>query len=305
VPGRGRQTFPLVPRHALTGLPFGNLRSHRRGPGSEVIGSRPYRPGDPISAIDWGATARLSAATGRDEFVVRERLADDAPRVALVLDRRPAMSLYAPPLPWLSKPTVVREAVAAVVASARAARADLASLDFADGAAHWLPPARRDHSDLIQARLAAPAAAPEDCLERSLSFLGQHRTDLPGGSFVFVFSDFLAPPSPEMWLQAGAYGWDVVPVVIQDPVWEQSFPDVHGAALQIADPATEAVSLVRLSRREAAAMRAGNVARRQQLDEELRSCGLRAVVLSTSDPYEIDRAFIQWAEERRRGARRR
>jgi hypothetical protein len=93
--------------------------------------------------------------------------------------------------------------------------------------------------------------------------------------------------------------------VIQDPVWEQSFPDVHGAALQIADPATEAVSLVRLSRREAAAMRAGNVARRQQLDEELRSCGLRAVVLSTSDPYEIDRAFIQWAEERRRGARRR
>jgi uncharacterized protein (DUF58 family) len=301
VPARGRQTFPLVPRHALTGLPFGNLRSHRRGPGSEVIGSRPYRPGDPISAIDWGATARLSAATGRDEFVVRERLADDAPRVALVLDRRPAMSLYAPPFPWLSKPTVVREAVAAVVASALAARADLASLDFADGAAHWLPPGRRDRGDLIQGRLTAQTAAPEDSLERSLSFLARHRADLPGGSFVFVFSDFLVPPSPETWLQAGAYGWDVVPVVIQDPVWEQSFPDVHGAALQITDPATGATSLVRLSRREAAARRAEHVARRQQLDEDLTSCGLRAVALSTGDPYEIDRAFVQWAEERRRG----
>jgi hypothetical protein len=200
---------------------------------------------------------------------------------------------------------VVHEAVAAVVASALAARADLASLDFADGAAHWLPPARRDRSDLIQERLAAPTGAPEDSLARSLSFLAQHRTDLPGGSFVFVFSDFLAPPGPEMWLQAGAYGWDVVPVVIQDPVWEQSFPDVHGAALQIADPATGAVSLVRLSRREAMARRADNVARRQRLDEELTSCGLRAVVLSTSDPCEIDRAFVEWAAERRRGAGRR
>jgi hypothetical protein len=215
------------------------------------------------------------------------------------------MSLYAPPLPWLSKPTVVREAVAAVVASALAARADLASLDFADGVAHWLPPARRDRSDLIQERLATLAAAPEDSLERSFSFLARHRTDLPGGSFVFLFSDFLAPPSPEAWLQAGAYGWDVVPVVIQDPVWEQSFPDVHGAAMQIADPASGAVSLVRLSRGEAAATRAENVARRRQLDDELASCGLRPVVLSTSDPYEIDRAFIQWAEERRRGAGRR
>ena len=302
--GRGRETFPLVPRHALTGLPFGNLRSHRRGPGSEVIGSRPYRPGDPVSTIDWGATARLSAATGRDEFVVRERLADDAPRVALVLDRRPAMTLYQPPLPWLSKPTVLREAVGAVVASVVAACADLAAFDFAGGTAHWVPPARGDCSELVATRLADPEPAPEDSLERALSFLGGHRADLPGGSFVFVFSDFLAPPRPDAWLEANAHGWDVVPVVIQDPFWERSFPDVHGAALPIADPATGGVSVVRISRREAAERRRANVARSARLTEELASCGLRAVELSTSDPYEIDRAFIQWAEERRRGRSR-
>jgi uncharacterized protein (DUF58 family) len=300
VAARRRATFPLVPRHALSGLPFGNVRSRRRGPGLEVIGSRPYRPGDPVSTIDWGATARLSSAYGRDEFVVRERIADDAPRVAVVLDRRPAMSLYAPPLPWLSKAVVVREAVAAVAASAIAARADLAELDFAGGEAHWAPPARGDRRKLLETRLADPAPAPEDTLERSLAFLGRHRADLPAGSFVFVCSDFLAPPAPEAWLQANDRGWDVVPVVIQDPVWERSFPDVHGAALPLVDPATGAVSVVRLSRREAAARRDANTERAARLDRELASCGLRAVTLTTEDPYEIDGAFLAWAAERRR-----
>jgi uncharacterized protein (DUF58 family) len=298
---RRRETFPLVPRHALTGLPFGSLRSRRRGPGSEVIGSRAYRPGDPVSTIDWGATARLSAATGRDEFVVRERAADDAPRVALVLDHRPAMQLYPPPLPWLSKHTVVREAVAAIVASAVAARADLASLDFAGGTPHWAPPARGDRSGLVEERLSDASPAPEDSIERSLAFLGQHRADLPGGSFVFVLSDFLAPPAADAWLQANARGWDVVPVVIQDPLWEQSFPEVHGVGLPVADPATGDVSLVRLSRGEVATRRAENVSRTMRLEEELASCGLRSVRLSTADPYEIDRAFLEWAEDRRRG----
>jgi uncharacterized protein (DUF58 family) len=303
VAARRRETFPLVPRHALTGLPFGTLRSHRRGPGTEVIGSRPYRPGDPVSTIDWGATARLSAATGRDEFVVRERLAEDAPRVAIVLDRRPAMQLYAAPLPWLSKPTVVRHAVSAVVASAVAARADLAALDFAGGSAHWAPPARGGRSELIEARLAEASPAPEDTIERSLAFLGRHRADLPGGSFVFVFSDFLAPPAVASWLQANGCGWDLVPVVIQDPVWEQSFPDVRGVAVPVADPATGAVSVVRLSRKETARRRAENAAHRDRLAREFASCGLRAVVLSTTNPYEIDRAFVAWAERRRRRRR--
>src|SRR6266566_3084596 len=88
-----RRTFPLVPRRRLTGLPFGDLPSRRRGHGSEVIGSRLYEPGDPVSTIDWFASAQLSEARGSDEFVVRDRAADEAPRVTIVLDRRPAMAL--------------------------------------------------------------------------------------------------------------------------------------------------------------------------------------------------------------------
>ena len=60
------------------------MRSVRRGRGTEVAGSRPYRPGDDIRSIDWGASARMSSARGADEFVVRERYADEGPRVVVV-----------------------------------------------------------------------------------------------------------------------------------------------------------------------------------------------------------------------------
>ncbi|HEY3541325.1 MAG TPA: DUF58 domain-containing protein, partial [Gaiellaceae bacterium] len=160
---RERRTFPLVPRRRLIGLPFGDLPSRRRGHGSDIVGTRLYEPGDPVSSIDWFASARLSSATGGDEFVVRDRAADEAPRVTLVLDRRPAMGLYPPPLPWLSKAEAQRQAVISIAASAAAARADVASLDFADGEPWWLPPGRRDRPWLVAERAAAaPFAAAED-----------------------------------------------------------------------------------------------------------------------------------------------
>jgi uncharacterized protein (DUF58 family) len=297
-----RRTFPLVPRRRLIGLPFGDLPSRRRGHGSDVIGARPYEPGDPVSSIDWFASARLSTATGGDAFVVRDRAADEAPRVALVVDRRPAMGLYPAPLPWLSKRDALREAVAAIVASATVARADLAALDFGDGDAWWLPPGRRDRPWLIDEREGGgtPFNAPEDTLERALAFLGRQRTDLPAGSFVFVLSDFLAPPAPETWQDAIGHGWDLVPVVIQDPVWESGFPAVGGVAVPIADPGGGRDALVRLTRRQATRRRDENVRRHARLIDELESFGLRPVQVWTSDPHAVDAAFIAWAEERRR-----
>jgi uncharacterized protein (DUF58 family) len=286
-------------------MPFGHVPSHRRGPGAEVIGSRAYRPGDPISTIDWAATARLSAATGRDEFIVRERRADDAPRVALVLDRRPAMTLYPPSSPWLSKATVMHEAASAVVVSANAARAEVGALDFAGGEPHWLRPSHAVGPDLVRERLDDSAPAPEDTLSRAFAFLGLHRRELPGGSFVFVFSDFLAEGSVRALTEATPHGWDVVPVVIQDPTWEQSFPDVHGVAVPFTDPAGGTTSLVRLSRREAVARREANTARALAITARLDASGLRPVVLTSIDVHDIDRSFLVWAEQRRRGRRAR
>jgi uncharacterized protein (DUF58 family) len=297
-----RRTFPLVPRRRLSGLPMGDLPSRRRGHGSEVIGSRAYAPGDPVSTIDWFASARLSAATGADAFIVRDRASDEAPRVALVVDRRPAMGLYPAPLPWLSKRSALREAIASIVASAVAARADLAALDLAGGEPAWVPPGRRDRPLAIAARQgdSTPFDAPEDNLDRAFAFLGRQRTDLPAGSFVFVLSDFLAPLARARWVEAVGHGWDVVPVVIQDPVWEQSFPWVGSAAVPVADPRTGAVRSVRMSRRRAVRQREANEDRLRRLLAGLEALGLRSVLLGTSDPFEIDRAFLEWAEERRR-----
>jgi uncharacterized protein (DUF58 family) len=301
---RERQTFPLVPRRRrLVGLPFGELTSRHRGPGGDVIGTRPYEAGDPVSTIDWYATARLSAAWGRDAFVVRDRSADEAPRVALLCDRRPAMGVFPASLPWLEKPRALAETATAIVASAAAARSDVASIDLAGGEGPvWLPPGRRARAWRVlerQTRLEG-FDAPDDNLEQALVFLGGLRSDLPPGSFLFVLSDFLVPPPMSRWVDALAHGWDVVPVVIQDPVWEQSFPDVGGVTLPVADPAGGGVSLVRLTRRQAARRRDTNEARLTSLIRELESLGLEPVLLGTSDPDAIDRELIAWAEARQR-----
>ena len=297
-----RRTFPLVPRRRLTGLPFGDLPSRRRGHGSDIIGVRPYEPGDPVGSIDWFASARASSVSGGDEFVVREQAADEAPRVVVVADRRPAMGLYPASLPWLSKRDALRESVAAIVASGAAARADLAALDFGEGEPYWLPPGRRERQWQIAEREngATPFHAPEDNLEHALAFLGQHRAELPPATFVFVLSDFLEIPAAEAWQDAVARGWDIVPVVIQDPVWERSFPAVGGVAVPVADPRTGRVALVRLSRRQAQRRREKNERRYAELRAELESFGLQQVVITESDPAAVDGAFIEWAEDRRR-----
>jgi hypothetical protein len=63
---------------------------------------------------------------------------------------------------------------------------------------------------------------------------------------VFVLSDFVPAAPDDVWLTAIANRWDLVPIVIQDPVWEQSFPDVSGIVVSLRDPATGRVRSVRL-----------------------------------------------------------
>lgn len=257
-----------------------------------------------MSTIDWFASARLTATSAEDAFIVRHHAADEAPRVVIVVDRRPEMGLYFAPLPWLHKPVALLEAVTVIAASAEAARADIAGLDFGSGEEWWLPPSRRDRRWLLEQRAGAdtPFAAPSDVLEQSFEFLLTRRRSLPVGSFVFVLSDFFAPPSTQTWLRGLGCGWDLVPVVIQDPVWEQSFPAVAGIGLPIADPRTGTISLVRLSRRQAAARAEANERRLARTLADLQSLGLQPVLLGTSDADLIDTAFADWAQQRRSSA---
>ena len=171
----------------------GRCAPAQRGGGDEAAGSRPYRPGDRISWVDWAASARLSAARGSDELVVREFFADQAPRAVIVCDRRPSLGIYAAPLPWLDKPAAIAEIVELVRASARAARGDVGLVSANAVGPFFVPPGRAPSNAWLGERAAGPAEAPPDALARSLDLLVRRRAALPVGTFVFVVSDFLEP----------------------------------------------------------------------------------------------------------------
>ena len=286
----------------MIGLAYGAMHSARRGMGSDVAGSRQYLPGDDVDAIDWGASAKLSSARGSDQFIVREHYADEAPRVVLVCDRRPEMALCPPGFPWLRKSEAVSLAAEIITESASKARGFLGYLDFATGEDEpfWRPPtSHSEHWAIRERHLAFPDyEAPVDTLERSFAFLGDHRRAAPPGTFLFVISDFLAPPSREAWTKALEQRWDVVPVVIQDPVWEQSFPMLDSVVVPLAD-ARGRVRPVRLRAKEAERRRRENEERRQVLLHDLEELGIQPILLSTNDTEETFRAFLGWSDERR------
>ena len=256
--------FPLYPRRRVRGRPFGSMPSSRRGGCFDPVSSRPYRPGDDLRRIDRHASARLSAARDSDELVVREHYAEEAARVVLLVDPAPTMALYPEPLPWLRKPAAVESAARVIAASAYRARCPL---------------------ERHEASLEAAA-----------------ELQVPRGTFVFVLSDFLDPPDEEAWLTALDRGLDLIPVLVQDPVWEQSFPQVDGPVLPVVDPLDGRMRRVRLRRHEAAERRAANEARLARLVEALEQLGLEPVLLGSADEERVLDGFQRWADVRRRSA---
>ena len=273
--------FPLVPRRRLLGLTFGAIHGARRGIGADFAGSRPYQPGDDRDSIDWAATARLSSARDTDEFIVREHYADEAPRVVIVADRRPEMALCSPDLPWLRKDEAMRIASEMIADSAADARGLVGYLDFAEGDPEpfWRPPVSQTEHWAIQDRhLHHPTFnAQEDNIEQAFGFLASHRRSVPAGTFLFVLSDFLVNPPRGAWEAAIDRHWDVVPVVIQDPLWEQSF---------------------RLHPGESEEVRHEHERRCESLLNGFHSLGMHPILVSSTDAEEVYDGFLNWSSER-------
>jgi uncharacterized protein (DUF58 family) len=305
------EAIPLYPRRRLVGTTSGGATSIRRGGRADAASSRPYRPGDHFRTIDWKASARLSSARDGDEFIVRERHTEEMPAVVLVVDRRPGMALYPPELPWLHKPDALRTVAQLLIRSALNQRALVAYLDLAThpgetvaGTAFWRAPraeASSWHPGLregLEGWLAEPFDAPEDSLELALDFLATRRGAVPLGSFVFVLSDFVAPPPGDVWAHVLGRGWDVVPVVVQDPVWEQSFPDIDGVLISLADADGGSPQRVRLGRAQVRERRAANEQRLARLRSDLIRLGLEPVLVGSSDPADVQAVFLDWAQTR-------
>jgi len=286
--------FALVPRRRFLGVQFGRRRSSRRGIGDEVAGTRPYRPGDLIAHIHWAASAKLSEARGTDEFVVREFFAEQAPRVALVHDRRPGMAIHAPPSPWLDKRAAAETAGRLIEASAAAEQGEVLSVDGA-----LRHPVRRRREDVRRTY-----DAPETSLTVALEALVRESRVLPTGSFVFVVSDFLEAVPGRLWMRLRGLGWDVTPVVVQDPLWEQSFPRIGGVVVPFVAPGSALRSDVWITRRRARGHAAANERRLTETIGRFRRLGFDPVVVGTSDPDEVARLFHGWAARRRTLLRR-
>jgi uncharacterized protein (DUF58 family) len=289
-------TFPLIPRRRVVGLAFGGVRSARRGSGSDVAGARTYRPGDDVAWIDWPASARLSAARDTDEFIVHELFADESPRVVVVADRRPSMGIRASALRRLDKPRALLAVIELIGMSARVARSLTGYVDHAEGEVFWKPP--RTERIAEPGSFDRPFRAPADTVTLGLEHLGRHRRELPTQAFIFVVSDFLVPPQEYVWRRSLEYRWEMVPVVVQDPVWERTFPDVGGITVPYADPATGRVVPVYLTQEEAERQRLENETRSAELTQTFRSLGAEPVVVGSHDPGDVLASFLRWADLR-------
>ena len=129
-------------------------------------------------------------------------------------------------------------------------------------------------------------------------FLTLHRRQVPSASFVFVLSDFIEPPPLATWEWALDRGWDIVPVVIQDPVWEQGFPDVD-RIVTAAPGLRRRVRLVRLETGESARWRERHEERLAGLLGGLRSLGIEPVLVSSGPTASTSSdAFLAWSAER-------
>jgi hypothetical protein len=141
-------------------------------------------------------------------------------------------------------------------------------------------------------------------VSQGLEFLAEHRRELPTQAFIFVLSDFLAPPDLRVWERALEHRWELVPVVIQDVVWERSFPDVGGISVSYADPRTGRAYPVYMTRKDAVRLRCAHEARWESLVRDFRSLGCEPVAVHSSDLGEMLGAFLRWADLRQmwRGA---
>jgi hypothetical protein len=252
--------------------------------------------------MDWAASARLSAARGADEFIVRERFADEAPRVVVLVDRRASMSIETSPMRRLDKPRAILTALDLIGQSAVAARSLTGYLDYAEGDPYWRAPRSEARAEL--GMYERSFGAPDNTVSEGLEFLAEHRRDLPTQAFVFVLSDFLVPPDLHVWQRALEHRWELVPVVIQDAVWERSFPDVGGISVPYADPRTGRVYPVYVTVKDAKRLRAAHEARWDGLVRDFRSLGCEPVAVHSAEVGETLGTFLRWADLRQmwRGA---
>lgn len=286
----------LEPHVRIIGSLFGSAASRRRGQSDDVVSGRPYVTGDDVRRIDWATSARLSAILGEDHFVVRESYGEEAPVVCFTVDRSASMGLYPREYPWLHKPDAVRQMAEVVALSANQYHCPLSYLDDES----WRPPStlmgREQILELVDARAYD---GEEDTLDSLFGLLRSVEHLLPPGTFIFCCSDFLQVPAERTLAMVLDAEWALVPVIVQDPLWEQSYPEVAAeVALPVLDGAGE-FRLLRQTRAEVRRRREAHEARLRRLEELFTGYGFPPVIISELGDEAMGEALRSWNLRRR------
>ena len=245
-----------------------------------------------------------AAVVGAQHRRVRrpEYFADEAPRAIVAVDSRPVMGLCPPGIPWLRKDEASGIAAELVEDSVAEARGFVGRLEFGARARRGRLVAAgrrargRERSSITRSPIRRAWHAPARSRVPSNSSR-YHRRSVPAASFVFVLSDFLAAPTLETWERALDRGWDIVPVIVQDPIWEQSFPDVDGIGMPLVDDGGR-LRIVRLRRGESQVWRVRHEERLADLVSGMRSLGIEPVTRVVGRASRIFDAFVTWSAER-------
>ena len=300
-PGRHAVTFTLVPRGRLVGLSFGTMRSYRRGAGirRRRLSPVPGRRQPPHDRLGGLGAALVSSPAGRVHRSRAVRRGGPA--------RRRRLRTGAPR--WRSSDRRYRGSTRRRRCARRSSSSSRALRSSAASSATWT--SRRARRTGCRRRVAADCGScarsgcRRTCSTRRrapspMRFSTSPSTPRPSrrAASSSWLSDFSDPPSDDVWLRALERRLDVVPVVIQDPTWEQSFPDVAGIVVPMRDARSGRMTDVRLTRREASARRAANEERLASLLDGFEKLGLDPVLVSSSDPVDILAAFLDWADMR-------
>ncbi|MFJ6195602.1 DUF58 domain-containing protein [Micromonospora sp. NPDC092111] len=293
-PDQRLRRLELTVTRRLDGLLQGQHRGLLPGPGSEIAGSREYRPGeDEVRRMDWAVTARTTVPH------VREVDADRELTTWLLVDASPSMEYGTAEL---DKRELSVAAVAAVGFLTAGAGNRLGAQVLAPGGLRRFPArSGRIHLlSLLRALLHAPRAAGPDptAVPPAGPDLGDalaavQRVATRRG-LVVVVSDFLdglpddhhAPAPWEPPLRRLAARHQVLAVEVTDPR-ELELPDV--GLITLVDPETGARREVwtgdpALRRRYASAA----AAERAQVGRALRRCGAAHLTLRTDRDWTAD-----------------
>ena len=221
---KSRMSLTLEP-HSPKSTRYGDWDSDYLGEGFDFEEFREFRPGDNPRRIH----AVMSSRMGKD-MVIRYREPREA-RLLIVMDITPSMFLR-------DKFKIAYAAMSMIFISASDIHMPVALWAVADNyELEATFPFTNEHMYFFEDIVSANAEASDSyfCVERSEELsLDNWRAALPGGSFVFIVSDFLGEKDNLQALLDDELGdYHVIPIVVQDDQ-EYTFPKINSRGANIA-----------------------------------------------------------------------